>query len=326
MKNKAYALLLFLFISKQIFAQVALPYSLSSPSFISDTTRIDFHKTLNTIPQGAFVRCGIPQGEVAPDFVLYDNLGTPFRLSELLTEGKPVLLVAVSYSCPRMRKSITEVLSMLQKKFGEQINIRLVYTIEAHPTLAQECPYSEDTAVQEAIQKNQEEGIYVSQAKTYFDRKKEAAQFIKALGITVPVLIDNPDNVWWRNFGPAPNNAYLLTPSGVVYRKYAWLDKIASTKDISVLLNNESLMTKNVETSPTITISKTTGNETLFIPTGMNYVIKVYNKAELVVFKIQYGTKSEFDLSTMMVPEGDYGLVVWLSDGTASCLPYHQEK
>jgi hypothetical protein len=43
--------------------------------------------------------------------------------------------------------------------------------------------------------------------------------------IAFPVLVDDPDNFYWKKFGQAPNMVYVITPSQEVFYKQAWFNK-----------------------------------------------------------------------------------------------------
>jgi len=45
---------------------------------------------------------------------------------------------------------------------------------------------------------------------------------VQELGITVPVLVDEMDNLIWHTYGPAPNIAYLIGTDGKILVKQGW--------------------------------------------------------------------------------------------------------
>jgi len=61
-----------------------------------------------------------------------------------------------------------------------------------------------------------------------------------AMTMNAPVFIDGVCDPWLRKFGPAPNNAYLITTQGIVYSKHPWFNKapLNMTNDINNLFGH----------------------------------------------------------------------------------------
>ncbi|MDQ3101137.1 MAG: T9SS type A sorting domain-containing protein [Bacteroidota bacterium] len=163
---------------------------------------------------------GRPAGENAADFSLYDLQGDQFNLEEALLEGKPVLMIAGSYTCPVFRNKMP-LINQIQQTYGDQLTTVVVYTAEAHPD-QDISPYFGAVNTHEA---NFAEGILYQQPTTYGQRLSIAADMLAAMTIEVPVFIDGPCNEWWNYYGPAPNISYLIGTGGDIVSRHTWFDK-----------------------------------------------------------------------------------------------------
>jgi len=160
------------------------------------------------------------EGDFVHDFKLYTLEGDSMQLSGALNDRKPVLLIGCNYTCFVFRGKI-DLINNLQATYGDQIKIYLVYTVEAHPVI-DVSPYFGVEAVGD---QNYADGILYRQPTTYGERKAIVSDMLAAEEINVPVLIDNPCNVWWLNFGTAPNCAFLIDPDGYIFDSQNWLNK-----------------------------------------------------------------------------------------------------
>jgi hypothetical protein len=184
---------------------------------------------------GSFSSSGISAGDTAADFRLYSINGDSIQLADWLLCGKPVLLIAGSYTCPVFRNKIPAINSLVSQYSG-QILVAVIYTVEAHPDV--------DTSVYFGYvntgSQNINAGILYRQPVTYGERKAVASDMLTSLTINAPVFLDGPCNNWWLHYGPAPNNAYLIDTTGMVFSKHAWFDKYPDNMicDIDSLLGN----------------------------------------------------------------------------------------
>jgi hypothetical protein len=303
-------------------AQVVLPYAINKEGLPADTAKLVMSKTDNGLKPGYFATCGIQEKDIAPDFTLYDTAGVPCQLSKLLAEGKPVLLIAASYTCPQSRQNITTRLVELSKRFGSRINIRLIYIIEAHPVAPDACPY---TGIPYTTEANEKDSILFPQPKTYAERRKMAAILAKNLDVTIPILIDSPDNSWWLTYGPAPNNAYLITPTGMVYKKYAWLANPNFGTDITILIRDETAMKSNFSNTVHIEKGGESGKHSILYVSGLHYSIDVFNDAGKIVNHKSSVDAGTFDLDKIKLTTGEYKVVVKTAEGYSYCLRYKRE-
>lgn len=179
-------------------------------------------------------------GDTVPDFTLFDLDGTPFVLSEILAEGKPVVLIGASYTCYVFRDKIP-VINEIQEIYGDDVNIFITYTAEAHPA-GDISPYFGFEAVGEP---NIDDGVLFPQPEAYGERKGLVNEMLTELPINVPVLIDGPCNEYWLDYGTYPNHAYILNPNGTVYEFQDWFDKYPANIFTSIenLLNEDTVIT-----------------------------------------------------------------------------------
>jgi hypothetical protein len=168
---------------------------------------------------GSFYTTGIPVGNTVPDFKLYDLNGDSLVLSNELAANKPVVLIAGSLTCPVFRNKINTI-NQVVSTYSSSIKLFVIYTLEAHPT---------DTSVYfgyvNITNQNTNAGILFQQPLTYGQRKQMVDTMSSFVTLNAPVFIDGPCNEWWNVFGPAPNNAYIISPQGKVVTKHGWFDK-----------------------------------------------------------------------------------------------------
>ena len=170
----------------------------------------------------SFYDSGLFPGDLVNDFTLYDLDGNAFTLSESMADGKPVLLVGGSYTCPVFRGKMDEI-NTIADLYGDELNIYIIYILEPHP-INDISPYY---GVENVTNNNINYGVLYEQPTTYGERKAILEDMLAdpLLEFNVPILIDGPCNNWWLTYGPAPNNAYLISPEGIVWAKHGWFDK-----------------------------------------------------------------------------------------------------
>jgi hypothetical protein len=168
---------------------------------------------------GNFYSTGYQQGDTVPEFKLYGLNGDSLILSQALSSGKPVLLIAGSLTCPVFRAKVATI-NQVVSTYSPNIKIYVIYTLEAHPT---------DTSVYfgyvNVTSQNTSAGILFPQPQTYGQRKNMVDTLSSYVSLNAPVFIDGPCNNWWKNFGPAPNNSYLIGTNGVVLNKHGWFHR-----------------------------------------------------------------------------------------------------
>jgi hypothetical protein len=185
---------------------------------------------------GSFSQSGFQKNDFVPDFKLYNLNGDSLVLSQKLQSGRPVLLISSSLSCPVFRNKVP-VINQVASVYAGLIDVYVIYTIEAHPT---------DTSVYfgyiNITSPNQMQGILFASPQNYGERKSMVDTMSSFVNLNVPVFIDGPCNEWWNNFGPAPNNSYLIDTDGRILSKHAWFDKSPDDIfcDLDSLLNFNS--------------------------------------------------------------------------------------
>lgn len=165
-----------------------------------------------------FASSGLEVGDVGPSVALRTLDGAVATLPEPGTD-RPVLVVTVSLTCPIARSHIADA-SRIAARFADVIDVRLVYVVEAHPVVdpspytGAEWPSGENTAA----------GILYRQPMTMGERTALALILRDRFSVTLPMLVDGPENTWWGTYGPAPNQAVLLAPDGTVLVEHGWFN------------------------------------------------------------------------------------------------------
>ncbi len=181
-----------------------------------------------------FDKVGPQVGEQLPDLRLKTLKGDPQRLGDAWRSG-PALIVTNSFTCPKSRSRWPE-LAEIVKKYGDKLNVVIVYVIEAHP-VGSICPYK---GVEDITPENQRDGVFRRQPKTLEDRLELAQEFKRYLRIDVPIYVDPLDNRAWRALGAAPNIAFLLDEDGMVVARQGWFDGKDLPESIDKHLANPS--------------------------------------------------------------------------------------
>lgn len=175
------------------------------------------------------ISCGRPEGEQAADFTLFDIFGNAFHLEDALLQGKPVLMISSSYTCPVFRSKVGKI-NQLVADYSSQLTIVIVYTPEAHPYL-DISPYF---GAVNTGQTNTDAGILYEQPETYGERKAVLQALLDSMQIDAPIYLDGPCNEWWDYYGPQPNNAYLIDTDGSIHTHHDWFDKLPEDIDCDI--------------------------------------------------------------------------------------------
>ncbi|MFC2022843.1 hypothetical protein ACFLTL_01625 [Chloroflexota bacterium] len=104
-------------------------------------------------------------------------------------------------------------------KYRDDINFLIVYTVEAYP-YGSACPYTGEET--EVFSSKDTLGFALTQPKNYKERVFQAKEFLRQLGYTMPMVVDDIDNAIWCTYGPASNIAYLIDTDGKVLVKQAY--------------------------------------------------------------------------------------------------------
>ncbi len=150
-------------------------------------------------------------GEKAPDFQLRSLDGEKFRLRDFRGR-KNVVLVFGSATCPMTAGSIAG-LNQLYEEFGGDLQFAFVYVREAHP--------GDKLAAHQSLEEK------VAAAELF--RSEEEVEF--------PVLVDALDGAVHRDYGAAPNPAFLIDKAGRVAFRALWAQPKILREAIQELLN-----------------------------------------------------------------------------------------
>lgn len=323
MRHTKFLLFFVFLLTFPAFSQVSLPYSINTGIHSTDSTLLPIPQTyIDT--SGHFVLSGFSPNTIVPDFTLYDTLGNPTTLSATLNLGKPVLLVSVSFSCPSSRHSIHNVLDDIVTQYGNQINILLIYVVEAHPIYPDYSPYAHSVWT---TTNNFQDSVLINQETEYYQRKENCETFMRRFNITVPVLLDDSANSYWSTFGPAPNNAYLLKPNGEVFAKYGWFDqsKYVVRNDINTLLYQVQGVPGNViNTLQHVQIypNPTNGKSCLYVQNETSYNFHIVDMNRRIVASETNVTSSVSDLEKYNLSAGSYIVIVETHSGETFSLRY----
>lgn len=214
---------------------------------------------------GEFDTTGFAEGQLVPDFTLYKTNGDSVRLQDALALGKPILLVGGNYTCPVFRQKI-DALNDITNYYAGQLQVYVVYGIEAHP-IVDPSPYSGSVWI---TADNMSEGVLYEQPDTYGQRLNLIDSLLASYTIVPEILVDGPCNEWWLNYGPAPNNAYLIDTNGIVRAKHGWFHRAPDNMwcDIDSLLGTSSGNCTFVGNNGTFNFTLDTGDSTAYGLTG----------------------------------------------------------
>lgn len=165
-----------------------------------------------------FDKVGPQVGDQLPNLNLWTMEGEPQHLGDAW-RGGPALLVTSSLTCPKSRSRWPE-LKEIVKKYGDKLNVVIVYVIEAHP-VGSVCPYK---GVEDVTPENERDGILRRQPTTLEKRLELAREFKRYLRISSPIYVDAPANPAWNALGAAPNIALLVNTDGIVIGRQNWFD------------------------------------------------------------------------------------------------------
>jgi thiol-disulfide isomerase/thioredoxin len=142
-------------------------------------------------------------GTEAPDFELAmrDGRGT-VRLSSL-RQGKPVVLVFGSYTCPPFRKEMPEV-NKVYKDYQDRAAFYFVYLEEAH---------ARDIW---PLKSNEKDKVVFATHKDMGERTDLANTCARAMKIEFPMLVDAIDNTVGRTYSAWPTRFYVVDRDGKI--------------------------------------------------------------------------------------------------------------
>lgn len=146
-----------------------------------------------------------PGDEVGP-FDLPTTRGGRFRSAELRADGRPVLLVFGSATCP-ITESAAGGLKRLHASYGHRVRFVMLAVREAHP------------------------GATIPQPHTDEEKAEHAAALEAHHALPFEVAIDELDGTLHRRLGSRPSSAYLIDSSGRILFRAQWSNETEAVGD-----------------------------------------------------------------------------------------------
>ncbi len=210
------------------------------PSLESEIT---FDKSAGISGYQLWNEMGFHEGEQSPNFTLFSGRGQKFNLYETLQkDNKPVMLITGSYTCDVTRHNL-KAINELSDSIGNKVDMYMIYTIDAHPADVPS-PYSANDKPWIA-KANIRDSVEEAQPATYGERIQLADKWKNDYDVKPPILIDTPENGFWKNFGQAPNMVYLILPSGIIYFKQSWFNEKEVKESVKSLLSQDKRTSLN---------------------------------------------------------------------------------
>jgi Iodothyronine deiodinase len=95
----------------------------------------------------------------------------------------------------------------LYRRFGDQVAFFVIYIREAHPT------------DEWLVESNEGDNVLYAQPTTLKERTEVASACALRLDLTIPLLLDDPDNSTDKQYYALPDRLYLVGRDGrIVYR------------------------------------------------------------------------------------------------------------
>jgi thiol-disulfide isomerase/thioredoxin len=146
-------------------------------------------------------------GAPAPDFTLADITGKNKVTLSALRGKKPVVLVFGSITCPPFRSGLKEV-DALYETWKDKVEFLFIYIREAHP---------------DSILRVEQDGKFtltkIAQTNDLAQRAYVAQQCTQTLKLSMPTLVDGPDNKVNAAYAGWPNRLVIVAKDGTVAYK-----------------------------------------------------------------------------------------------------------
>jgi tetratricopeptide (TPR) repeat protein len=131
----------------------------------------------------------------------------PISGVEVSHPAKPLVLIFGSYTCPKLRNSAPE-LKRIAAKYTRQVDFRLVYIREAHP--------SSGAASEWQSTINERDGIALPDARNASERQEHAQLCVRKLHLDWPAVMDGMDNAAEAAYQAWPSRVYVVGRDGSV--------------------------------------------------------------------------------------------------------------
>ena len=142
----------------------------------------------------------------APDFQLKSISGKETIQLSKLTGAQPIVLVFGNFSCGPFRRYYPEVDHLFQK-YKDQAKFVMVYVREAHPEEGWK------------MESNRRAGVSVHQPQTYAERSGNCREFCNRLKPSMPVVVDELNDVVGNAYGGMPARLYVIDAKGKIAYK-----------------------------------------------------------------------------------------------------------
>ncbi|MDR7159099.1 redoxin domain-containing protein [Arthrobacter sp. BE255] len=136
-------------------------------------------------------------GDKIPHIDLPTTEGGRFSSDSIAADGRPVLLVFGSLTCPAT-ESAGRRLPDLHRTYGDAVRFVAVNVREAHP------------------------GANIPQPRVIEEKMRNARSLESHHGFAFEVAVDDIDGTVHRAFGTRPSSAYLIDPSGTIVFRAHW--------------------------------------------------------------------------------------------------------
>ena len=136
-------------------------------------------------------------GDPLPSFDLPTTDGGRFSSESIAADGRPVVLVFGSLTCP-VTESAGPGLVDLHSRYGNAVRFVMVNVREAHP------------------------GLNVPQPRTLDQKSRNAAALKEHHHFGFDVAVDDLDGTVHRAFGTRPSSAYVIDSSGIIAFRAHW--------------------------------------------------------------------------------------------------------
>jgi hypothetical protein len=153
-------------------------------------------------------------GEMVSDTSVLTPGGEPTTLAASWRD-KPAVIVTASITCGPSCKVMPD-LQPLREKFGDRINLVVLYVQEAHPD-GEASPYYPN----QPPRPPKAEGGH-RQPRTVEERLDYAREFIRLHQPAATVVVDGMDNAAWQAVGKGPNLGLLVGADGTLIFKQGW--------------------------------------------------------------------------------------------------------
>jgi hypothetical protein len=153
----------------------------------------------------------IPKGDPGPGdqvepFDLQTVEGGRFRSADLPADGRPVLLVFGSRTCP-VTESAAGGLKRLHAIYGKSVRFVMVNVREAHP------------------------GQTIGQPQTFRQKLRHAMDLKSHHDLPFETAVDEIDGTLHRALGSRPNSAYVIGPSGTILFRAQWANETEAIRE-----------------------------------------------------------------------------------------------